>query len=134
MLILLISRLIFAADEINFGFSYPDTLLPANPNHFCIVDSIMDSGLIFDRMLNWESILSYTGDIKYVGITKRDPHIRWQEHYISGTERAFLDYHLVKDGLSYMDARMTEQTLINSYGLENLYNIRNSISPKYWNK
>lgn len=36
--------------------------------------------------------------------------------------------------LSYMDARMTEQTLINSYGLENLYNIRNSISPKYWNK
>lgn len=75
-----------------------------------------------------------TGDIKYVGITKRDPHIRWQEHYNSGTERASLDYHLVKDGLSYMDARMTEQILINNYGLENLYNIRNSISPKYWNK
>lgn len=46
----------------------------------------------------------------------------------SGTERAFLEYHLVKDGLSYMDARMTEQTLINNYGLENLDNIKFNLS------
>lgn len=46
----------FVADEFNSGFSYPDTLLPANPNPVCMVDSIMDSGLIFSRMLSWESI------------------------------------------------------------------------------
>jgi RHS repeat-associated protein len=82
----------------------------------------------------YEGIDPISGDTKYVGITKRDPHIRWHEHYNSGTERAFLDYHVVKNGLNYFDARMMEQMLINNYGLDNLYNVRNSISPKYWNK
>lgn len=51
----------FVADEINSGFSYPDTLLPANPNPFCIADNILESGWIFGRRGDdWKSILSYT--------------------------------------------------------------------------
>lgn len=36
----------FVADEINSGFSYPDTLLHADPNPFCIANSILESGWI----------------------------------------------------------------------------------------
>lgn len=43
------------------------------------------------------------------------------------------DVGLILD-LNPYDGIITEQILINNYGLENLYNIRNSISPKYWNK
>lgn len=50
----------FVADEINSGFSYPDTLLHADPNPFCIANSILESGWIFGRKGNWESILSVT--------------------------------------------------------------------------
>ena len=32
------------------------------------------------------------------------------------------------------NARIWEQNLINQYGLENLYNKINSISPSYWNQ
>ncbi|MBR1518824.1 MAG: hypothetical protein IJ624_04915 [Prevotella sp.] len=38
--------------------------------------------------------------------------------------------------LSFKQARIIEQSIINSYGFSRyggqLYNIRNSISPKYW--
>ena len=74
-------------------------------------------------------------EIKYVGITKRKPKIRWEEHWRSKTDKAELSYYTVnKTRLSRMDARIMEQTLINKYGLVNLYNKINSIAPKYWDQ
>lgn len=99
----------FVADEINSGFSYPDTLLPANPNHFCIVDSIMDSGLIFDRKLNWESILSYTrSGVLSVYIFKQEDvdNLGWEylsEHngYLVRYDLRLNDLRLLNDTLYY---------------------------------
>lgn len=99
----------FVADEINSGFSYPDTLLPANPNHFCIVDSIMDSGLIFDRKLNWESILSYTrSGVLSVYIFKQEDvdNLGWKylsEHngYLVRYDLRLNDLRLLNDTLYY---------------------------------
>ena len=34
--------------------------------------------------------------------------------------------------LNNMDARIKDQKLINEYGMDNLYNKINSISPIYW--
>ena len=74
------------------------------------------------------------GEVKYIGITKRDPQVRWGEHLNSGTERATLMYDLVEGatGLSKTNAHIWEQNLINHYGLNNLYNKINSIEPRYW--
>ena len=41
-----------------------------------------------------------SGDIKYVGITKRNPKVGWKEHYASGTDRATLDYYSIENGLT----------------------------------
>ena len=76
-----------------------------------------------------------TGEVKYVGITKRTPQQRWNEHLNSGTPRATLDYQLVSKnstGLSQINARIWEQDLINYYKLDNLYNQINSIAPSKW--
>ena len=79
-----------------------------------------------------------TNEVKYVGITKRDPLVRWAEHQRSNSPRAELIYDVVKDatGLSLTNGRIWEQTLINQYwGPKNvLYNQINSIAPKYWNQ
>jgi hypothetical protein len=76
--------------------------------------------------------------VKYVGITERDPQVRFDEHLNSGTERATLDYRPIESGLSKMQARIMEQNLINQYGMQKnggqLLNLRNSIAPKYWDK
>ena len=78
------------------------------------------------------------GNVKYVGITDRDPEVRFNEHINSGTNRATLDYKVSegKTGLTKAEARRQEQLLINQYGLEKgggqLYNKINSISPKKW--
>lgn len=75
-----------------------------------------------------------------MGITERDPQIRWDEHGNSGTERVGLDYRTIKGGanLNKIDARIMEQKLINQYRLGRnggqLYNKINSIAPKYWQK
>jgi hypothetical protein len=78
------------------------------------------------------------GDTRYVGITERDPQVRFDEHLNSGTNRANLDYEPIQSGLSKTQARIMEQNRINQYGMQKnggvLYNQRNSISPKYWNK
>ena len=80
------------------------------------------------------------GNIKYVGITKRAPAVRFAEHLNSGTARSALEYEVVNgaSGLSRINARILEQSLINQYGLRgnggNLLNIRNSIAPQYWNQ
>ena len=82
----------------------------------------------------YEGIDPLTGEVKYVGITKRDPQVRWDEHLNSGTERATLKYDLVEGatGLSETNAHIWEQNLIKQYKLNNLYNKVNSIAPKYW--
>ena len=78
-------------------------------------------------------------NVRYVGITKRDPLNRFIEHLHSGTERASLRYYPIEgaQGLSRIQARIIEQQLINTYGLGRnggqLFNIINSISPRYWN-
>ncbi len=73
---------------------------------------------------------------RYIGITKRDPYIRFAEHLRSGTERANLEYNVFKINLTRSEARMWEQYYISKYGLKinggQLLNIRNEIDPKYW--
>ena len=79
------------------------------------------------------------GKVRYVGITERDPNVRFNEHLNSGTNRAGLKYTPVPGtgNLPRMPARIMEQNLINKYGMQKnggqLYNQRNSISPKFWN-
>ena len=73
-----------------------------------------------------------TGEVKYVGITKRDPQARFYEHLHSNSPRADLLYNPIAGGLSKTNAHIWEQNLINQYGLDNLYNQINSIAPKYW--
>ncbi len=75
-----------------------------------------------------------TGAIEYVGITGRDAAVRFGEHWASGTEKSLLDFRVVEGAtnLSRLDARIWEQNLINQYGLPNLLNVRNSISPVFW--
>lgn len=78
------------------------------------------------------------GTPRYVGITQRDPFIRFAEHLNSSSNRALLQYNPIygAQGLSRIQARIIEQRLINSYGLGNsgglLINKINSISPRYW--
>lgn len=79
-------------------------------------------------------------NVRYVGITKREPLNRFVEHLSSRTERAALRYYPIKgtQGLSRIQARIIEQSLIYTYGLGSnggmLFNKINSISPRYWNK
>ena len=73
-------------------------------------------------------------EVKYVGITSREPEVRWKEHWHSNTPRSTLKYESVPNsfGLSMINGRIWEQNLINQYKLDNLYNKNNSISPSYW--
>ena len=80
----------------------------------------------------YEGIDPKTGEVKYVGITKRTPQIRWAEHMRSNSNRAGLIYKVVETGLDKQEARVMEQLMINQFGLESLYNSINSIAPKYW--
>jgi|GEM_PF-6591291 GIY-YIG catalytic domain. len=57
------------------------------------------------------------GNTKYVGITERDPQVRFDEHHSSGTERAGLKYEPIESGLTKTQARIMEQNLINQYGM-----------------
>lgn len=77
-----------------------------------------------------------TGEIKYVGITKRNPDNRFKEHKNSGdSDRNNLVYKPMKNAtnLSRNDARVIEQAVINNKGLSKnggqLVNRINSISP-----
>jgi|CXWL01.1.fsa_nt_gi RHS repeat-associated protein len=78
------------------------------------------------------------GIVRYVGMTRRDPGIRFTEHANSKTARSLLDYRLVdgSTGLTKIQARTWEQGLINRYGLGrnggSLFNKINSVAPKYW--
>jgi predicted GIY-YIG superfamily endonuclease len=73
-----------------------------------------------------------TEAIRYIGITSRQPSIRFAEHLSSNTAKSTLRYRVLDgaEGLTKTQARIWEQTLINQHGLPNLYNVRNSITPK----
>lgn len=76
--------------------------------------------------------------VRYIGITKRAPEVRFTEHANSNTNRSSLKFEKMENTgkLSRGQARIMEQTLINKHGLSKdagtLYNKMNSISPKYW--
>lgn len=78
------------------------------------------------------------GDTRYIGITSREPEMRFSEHLNSGTNRATLHYEVIdKTGnLNKINARIMEQTLINKYNMQknggDLFNLRNEIRPKFW--
>lgn len=78
---------------------------------------------------------TYAGKVRYVGITKRNPRIRFRENLSAkGTGRDLLRYRVVKNstGLTRQQARTTEHKLINQYGLGNLLNQRSSIREAMW--
>ncbi|MEG1502461.1 MAG: RHS repeat-associated core domain-containing protein, partial [Synergistaceae bacterium] len=72
------------------------------------------------------------GVIKYVGITKRAPSLRWAEHVAEEGSKSSLFFETQATGLTRTQARVMEQNLINQHGLPNLYNKINSIAPKKW--
>ncbi|WP_410210302.1 RHS repeat-associated core domain-containing protein [Aquirhabdus sp.] len=83
--------------------------------------------------------LDAEGIIRYIGITGRNPSVRFAEHADSiGTGKEFLRYEIIDgaEGLSRSAARVQEQNLINLYGLQRngglLLNRINSISPTKW--
>jgi RHS repeat-associated protein len=84
----------------------------------------------------YQGVDRVTGEIKYVGITERAPTIRFVEHLNSGTLKSTLDFKTIPgmDNLSRINARITEQALINFLGKGNLLNIRNSVTPINWAK
>ena len=80
------------------------------------------------------------GIIRYVGITVRDPAVRFAEHLRSGTNRSYLHFDAIEGTghLNSIQGRIIEQNIINIYKLNKngglLYNKINSISPKFWDK
>lgn len=79
--------------------------------------------------------------MRYVGITKRAPGIRFAEHANSiGTGKELLQYRVIEGatGLTRTQARVWEQNLINIHKLGRnggmLLNKVNSIAPKHWAK
>lgn len=82
----------------------------------------------------YQGVDKATGAVKYVGITARDPAVRFAEHAGSGTEKALLRFEVIDRarGLTKIEARVWEQNLINKHGLDTLLNQRNSIAPKHW--
>ena len=98
----------FVADEINSGFSYPDTLLPANPNPFCIADNIIESGWIFGRRGDdWKSILSYTrsGTLSVYIFKQEDvDNLGWE--YLSEHNGYLVRYDLRSDDLKLLSGTL----------------------------
>ena len=80
--------------------------------------------------------LDASGNIRYAGITSRNPAARFAEHAAAGGERGLLDFRAVSSGLTKAEARVMEQNLINQWGLQKnggqLLNKINSISPSKW--
>lgn len=79
-------------------------------------------------------------NVRYVGITQRDPKVRFSEHQHSDSPRNDLTYKTLSGTgkLSRIQARIIEQKIINAYGRKNyggqLYNEANSLSKLFWKK
>ncbi|MGE3467284.1 MAG: RHS repeat-associated core domain-containing protein [Pyrinomonadaceae bacterium] len=83
----------------------------------------------------YQGVDRVTGAVKYIGITSRGVAIRAEEHLRAvGTGKELLRYGVIKgyEGLTKLDARIIEQTLINKRGLDNLLNKRNEIAKRFW--
>ncbi len=69
--------------------------------------------------------------VRYVGISKRNPLVRFAEHARGPQPKASLNFRVVKSGLNRSQARQMEQKYIDKYGLQKnggrLYNKINSI-------
>ncbi len=102
--------------------------------------TIATSSLTFENTIEQGTYSVYqgfnkAGEVEYIGITGREPSIRFSEHLRAiGTGKELLQYRVVPGAskLTKMNARILEQTLINQKGLNNLLNKRNSIAPKFW--
>ncbi|WP_297598302.1 GIY-YIG nuclease family protein, partial [Parabacteroides sp.] len=112
-------------------------LMPTNTTS--TIKNNVGEGKVVSKDENTYSVyqgLDKEGNTRYVGITKREPEIRFNEHFNSGTERGTLRYIPIEKSLNKLDARIMEQNLINKFGLQKdggqLYNKINSISPRYW--
>lgn len=117
-------------------------------NYEGLIGTAVMTAVPIGRALSWVfrargSYVVYQGldaakNVRYVGITSRDAAIRFAEHMNSGTAKSSLYYSTIKGatGLTKIQARILEQSLINQYGLMKnggqLYNKINSIAPKYW--
>jgi hypothetical protein len=79
-----------------------------------------------------------TGEVKYIGMTSQGVEVRAAQHFATDPAKASLTFERIRSlsGLSYNEARVQEQILINQYGLARnggqLINRINSIAPKYW--
>ena len=75
-----------------------------------------------------------TTDVVYVGITKSYSSRQYTHQRKSGARFPTSKFDMVPiaTNLSYKQARALEQTLICAYGIDTLYNMINSISPKKW--
>ena len=102
-------------NSVRLEEQFDNTPLPSKPNNL-----VNDNGGNYSV---YKGIDEVTGKVKYVGITSREPHVRFEEHLRSKTSRSSLLYETVTGayGLSKTNARIWEQNLINS------------ISPSYWN-
>lgn len=93
-------------------------------------------GIIPQRTYSIYQGIDKEGIVRYIGLTGRDPKIRFMEQLGSKTEKAFLRYNVVLTKPTYTEGRIWEQIFINKYGLQKnggpLLNKYNSISPKYW--
>lgn len=93
---------------------------------------------VYKLYYGYEGEVPNMENVRYVGITKRNPQIRFHEHWNSGTNRSTLNFSVVKKTNGLMNARIMEQLEINRFGLQKnggqLFNLRNEISPKYWGK
>jgi|GEM_PF-318112 len=74
------------------------------------------------------------GVVRYVGITQRNPAIRFAEHGRAGGPKASLHFEVVHSGLSRQSARQWEQHYIDKWGMQKnggrLLNKINSIKRK----
>ena len=82
------------------------------------------------KYLVYQSV-NEAGEVQYVGMTSNF-EARAAAH-LAGNNGSGVAFQIEPiaglDGLSLEDARAAEQTLIDTHGLGNLLNIRNSISP-----
>ena len=127
---------ILTGKDIKPSVTTSDVFKPRNSSAISIDDlSTMKNKRDYTGYYGYDQV---TGDIKYVGITRRDPEIRFQEHRRSGTVRSDLKFEPVKMNMTKMEARIWEQQKIINYGMfkngGQLYNLRNEISPKLWHK
>jgi hypothetical protein len=120
------------AAQIAAGTLYGGAIAALAVGEIVAVTSVKSAG----NYLIYEGIDSL-GAIRYVGITAREAAVRWAEHAVAfGTGKELLQYRVVVEGLTNIQARVGEQIRINALGLQRnggqLLNRINSVASKYW--